>query len=66
MVEQNIRLVYGGANVGIMGLLADTVLQLGGEAVGVISEADWLEALAEYEPHRDPSWDPFAAKYGLE
>ena len=28
--------------------------------------ADWLEALAEYEPHRDPSWDPFAAKYGLE
>lgn len=39
LVEQNIRLVYGGANVGIMGLLADTVLQLGGEAVGVIPEA---------------------------
>lgn len=39
LVEQNIRLVYGGANVGIMGLLADTVLQLGGEVVGVIPEA---------------------------
>jgi uncharacterized protein (TIGR00730 family) len=39
LVEQNIRLVYGGANVGIMGLLADTVLRLGGEAVGVIPEA---------------------------
>jgi uncharacterized protein (TIGR00730 family) len=39
LVEQNIRLVYGGANVGIMGLLADTVLQLGGEAVGVIPES---------------------------
>jgi uncharacterized protein (TIGR00730 family) len=39
LVEQNIRLVYGGANVGIMGLLADAVLQLGGEVVGVIPEA---------------------------
>jgi uncharacterized protein (TIGR00730 family) len=39
LVEQNIRLVYGGANVGIMGLLADTVLQLGGEVVGVIPES---------------------------
>jgi uncharacterized protein (TIGR00730 family) len=36
LVAQNIRLVYGGANVGIMGVLADTVLSLGGEAVGVI------------------------------
>ena len=39
LVEQNIRLVYGGANVGIMGMLADAVLQLGGEVVGVIPEA---------------------------
>jgi hypothetical protein len=39
LVEQNIRLVYGGANVGIMGLLADAVLQLGGEVIGVIPEA---------------------------
>ena len=39
LVDRNIRLVYGGAGVGIMGLLADTVLQLGGQAVGVIPEA---------------------------
>jgi uncharacterized protein (TIGR00730 family) len=39
LVDRDIRLVYGGAGVGIMGLLADTVLQLGGQAVGVIPEA---------------------------
>jgi len=39
LVEQNIKLVYGGASVGIMGLLADSVLRLGGQAVGVIPEA---------------------------
>ncbi|MDR3685052.1 MAG: TIGR00730 family Rossman fold protein [Geothrix sp.] len=39
LVDRNIRLVYGGASVGIMGLVADTVLQLGGQAVGVIPEA---------------------------
>jgi uncharacterized protein (TIGR00730 family) len=39
LVDRDIRLVYGGANVGLMGVVADTVLQLGGEAVGVIPEA---------------------------
>lgn len=39
LVERNLRLVYGGASVGIMGLVADAVLQLGGEAVGVIPQA---------------------------
>lgn len=38
-VRNNIRLVYGGAKVGIMGIVADTVLDLGGEVVGVIPEA---------------------------
>jgi len=27
--------------------------------------AAWLERVAEYDAHRDPSWDPFAAKAGL-
>jgi transcriptional regulator GlxA family with amidase domain len=27
--------------------------------------ASWLERLIEYEPHRDPSWDPFAKSAGL-
>jgi len=39
LVDRNIKLVYGGASVGIMGMVADTVLQLGGQAVGVIPEA---------------------------
>ncbi len=36
MVGRGLRLVYGGAHVGLMGVLADTVLSLGGEAIGVI------------------------------
>ncbi|NNF05816.1 MAG: TIGR00730 family Rossman fold protein [Candidatus Eisenbacteria bacterium] len=39
LVQRGIRLVYGGASVGTMGLLADHVLALGGEAVGVIPES---------------------------
>ena len=39
MVERGIRLVYGGGRVGIMGVVADEVMRLGGEAVGVIPEA---------------------------
>ncbi|EPF5870469.1 TIGR00730 family Rossman fold protein [Morganella morganii subsp. sibonii] len=36
LVEQGITLVYGGASVGIMGTVADTVLREGGQAIGVI------------------------------
>lgn len=39
IVANNCALVYGGANVGLMGLLADTVLDAGGEAVGVIPKS---------------------------
>jgi uncharacterized protein (TIGR00730 family) len=39
LVSRNIRLVYGGASIGIMGLLADQVLKLGGQAIGVIPKA---------------------------
>jgi hypothetical protein len=38
LVRRSIRLVYGGGNVGLMGVLADAVLKAGGEAVGVIPE----------------------------
>jgi len=27
--------------------------------------SDWVAQITEYEPHRDPSWDPFAVKAGL-
>lgn len=39
LVSRNIRLVYGGAGIGIMGLVADQVLKLGGEVIGVIPKA---------------------------
>ncbi|PWF48553.1 TIGR00730 family Rossman fold protein [Massilia glaciei] len=39
LVGHNIGLVYGGGNVGLMGVIADEVLRLGGEASGVIPRA---------------------------
>ena len=36
LVARNITLVYGGGAVGLMGLLANTVLEGGGEVIGVI------------------------------
>jgi uncharacterized protein (TIGR00730 family) len=38
MVTKNVTLIYGGGNVGIMGTIADTVMQLGGKARGVIPQ----------------------------
>ena len=38
LARRNIGLVYGGGNIGLMGALADAVLDAGGEAVGVIPE----------------------------
>lgn len=39
LVKHSISLVYGGASVGIMGELADTVLQHGGEVFGVMPQS---------------------------
>ncbi|HYR07247.1 MAG TPA: TIGR00730 family Rossman fold protein [Longimicrobium sp.] len=39
MVQRGIGLVYGGGRVGLMGVVADTVMAEGGEAIGVIPEA---------------------------
>ena len=36
MAKRNLGLVYGGACIGLMGKVADTVLQHGGEVIGVI------------------------------
>jgi hypothetical protein len=38
MAESRIRLVYGGGRVGLMGVIADAVLDGGGEVVGIIPE----------------------------
>ena len=39
LVERGIELVYGGGNIGLMGVLADTTLARGGRAIGVIPES---------------------------
>jgi len=38
IVKEKMRLVYGGGAVGLMGGIADRVLELGGEVIGVIPE----------------------------
>lgn len=38
LANKNIQLVYGGAKIGIMGRVAESALQNGGEVIGVIPE----------------------------
>lgn len=38
MAEKNIRLVYGGGSAGIMGSIADSVMQHGGKVTGYIPQ----------------------------
>ncbi len=39
LVAEKITLVYGGANVGLMGVLADTMLAGGGKVIGVMPKS---------------------------
>lgn len=39
LAEASITLVYGGGNIGLMGVVADAVLDNGGEVIGVIPHA---------------------------
>jgi len=39
MVKRGIGLVFGAGHIGLMGVLADAVLEAGGEAIGVIPQA---------------------------
>lgn len=38
LAENSMRLVYGGGNVGLMGIIADSVMEHGGEVIGVIPD----------------------------
>ena len=38
LAERGLRVVYGGASVGLMGAVADAALEAGGEVVGVIPQ----------------------------
>jgi uncharacterized protein (TIGR00730 family) len=46
IVHRNFGIVYGGGRVGLMGVVADTALQAGGEVVGVIPESLASEEIA--------------------
>jgi hypothetical protein len=38
LAENKFRLIYGGGNVGLMGIIANSVMQNGGEVIGIIPE----------------------------
>ncbi|NOZ66374.1 MAG: TIGR00730 family Rossman fold protein [Alphaproteobacteria bacterium] len=50
LAQNNIRLVYGGGNVGLMGVIANRVMKQGGKVTGIIprhldeAEGGWKEA----------------------
>ncbi len=46
LAAEGITLVYGGGNVGLMGAVADSVLQAGGQVIGVIPEQMVAKELA--------------------
>ena len=48
MAERGIRMIYGGGNIGLMGLAATAVLQNGGQVVGIIPE--FLQSLEVGNP----------------
>ena len=46
LLARNIGVVFGGGKVGLMGVLADSVLERGGEVIGVIPQALALREVA--------------------
>jgi uncharacterized protein (TIGR00730 family) len=49
MVTRDIEIVYGGGNVGLMGVVADAALAAGGRVIGVIPEALVSRELAHHQ-----------------
>jgi uncharacterized protein (TIGR00730 family) len=49
MAEQDITLVYGGGRVGLMGVLADAVLEVGGRVIGVIPKILYRKEVAHQD-----------------
>ena len=37
-IKKDIKLIYGGAKVGLMGILADTILNMGGSVIGIMPQ----------------------------
>jgi hypothetical protein len=58
LASREIGLVYGGGNVGLMGILADSVVEHGGEVIGVIPEFLERAEVAHAGSPRCTSWAP--------
>lgn len=77
-VENNITLVYGGSNVGLMHVIAETILKAGGNVIGVmphnliqrevahngLTEFHVVETMAERKARMDELSDAFIAMPG--
>jgi uncharacterized protein (TIGR00730 family) len=48
LAERGLTLVYGGGNIGLMGVLADAALAAGGEVIGVIPRDMMQRAVAHH------------------
>jgi hypothetical protein len=51
IAESGIQLVYGGGNIGLMGVIADAVLKAGGRATGIIPDDFKRTGLAHPDLH---------------
>ncbi|HON56090.1 MAG TPA: TIGR00730 family Rossman fold protein [bacterium] len=47
LVKNNLTLVYGGANVGLMGVLSDTMMKNNGKVIGIIPKFMMLREIAD-------------------
>ncbi|MDO9257700.1 MAG: TIGR00730 family Rossman fold protein [Bacteroidales bacterium] len=77
-IEKNISLVYGGSNVGLMRVIADTMLEAGGKVIGVmphnlinrevahkgLTEFHVVETMAERKEVMDKLSDAFISMPG--
>jgi uncharacterized protein (TIGR00730 family) len=77
-IEKNITLVYGGSNVGLMRVIADTMLEAGGKVIGVmphnlinrevahkgLTEFHVVETMAERKEVMDKLSDAFISMPG--
>src|SRR5258708_4206186 len=48
LARRGLGLVYGGGNVGLMGMMADSMLQAGGEGIGGVSRSPGAKGSAQH------------------
>jgi len=48
LAERSVRLIYGGGSTGLMGIVADAVMERGGEVTGIIPKSMASREIAHY------------------